>query len=45
VALFATSAKLTEQKGNGLKFPASIDTGGHNNTKINPVFRGMVWSP
>ena len=27
---------------NGLKCPAPMSAGGHNNTKINPVFRGMV---
>jgi hypothetical protein len=27
---------------NGLKSPAPKSAGGHNNTKINPVFRGMV---
>jgi len=27
---------------NGLKCPAPMGAGGHNNTKFNPVFRGMV---
>ena len=27
---------------NGRKCPAPMGAGGHNNTKFNPVFRGMV---
>jgi hypothetical protein len=27
---------------NGLKCPAPVGAGGHNNIEINPVFRGMV---
>jgi hypothetical protein len=27
---------------NGLKFRLRVKAGGHNNTKLNPVFRGMV---
>jgi hypothetical protein len=26
---------------NGLKFRLRVKTGGHNNTQLNPVFRGM----
>ena len=27
---------------NGLKFHLRVKAGGHNNTQLNPVFRGMV---
>lgn len=27
---------------NGLNFRRRVTLGGHNNTKLNPVFRGMV---
>ena len=27
---------------NGLKFRFRVKAGGHNNTQLNPVFRGMV---
>jgi hypothetical protein len=36
-------SRTAGRKGtNGLKCPAPMSAGGHNNTKINPVFRGMV---
>jgi hypothetical protein len=30
------------KRGNGLEFRVRVDADGHNNTKLNPVFRGMV---
>jgi hypothetical protein len=30
---------------NGLKFRLRVKAGGHNNTQLNPVFRGMARRP
>ncbi len=45
-ALVRTSRALwggVRRGRNGHKFPCQVGMGGHNNTKINPVFRGMIW--
>jgi len=41
---FATPFSLVEtlaERGKGLEFRVRVDVGGHNNTELNPVFRGM----
>jgi len=41
--LFRPAATRTI-KENGLHFRVRMDVVGHNNTEINPVFRGMVFA-